>query len=295
MSNEQAKAEKHRLKILILQGLPASGKSTWAREHVATHEGWQRINKDDLREMLHNGKWSGKNEKAVLRIRDASIRAALESGQNVIVDDTNFNPVHVDTITEIAKDYAAQVEVKFFDVSLYECLIRNSLRPNKVPDKVIQDMYEKYVLPQKPKLQQDESLPKAICVDLDGTVALHKNRDPFDYNRCYDDEPNTPVVNCVKAMEAMGYKIVFVSAREDFCRELSERWLLEKCNFKEGFELHMRKTGDFRKDSIVKDEIYKGRIMPRYYVEFILDDRKQVVDRLREMGFTVLQVAPGNF
>ena len=58
----------------------------------------------------------------------------------------------------------------------------------------------------------------------------------------------------------------------------------------------MRKTGDNRKDSIIKKEIYEKYLKPmNYHVLFILDDRNQVVEMWREMGFTVFQVAEGNF
>jgi len=57
----------------------------------------------------------------------------------------------------------------------------------------------------------------------------------------------------------------------------------------------MRKSKDNRKDSIVKEEIYRKHIFPFYYIQFVLDDRNQVVDHLRELGLTVFQVAPGNF
>jgi adenylate kinase family enzyme len=58
--------------ILILQGLPGSGKSTHAKILVAKG-GWTRVNKDDLRSMLHNAKWSKGNEKLVLSVRDSVI------------------------------------------------------------------------------------------------------------------------------------------------------------------------------------------------------------------------------
>ena len=38
----------------MLQGLPASGKTKYARELQA--DGWKRVNKDDLRDMIDNGK-----------------------------------------------------------------------------------------------------------------------------------------------------------------------------------------------------------------------------------------------
>jgi hypothetical protein len=57
----------------------------------------------------------------------------------------------------------------------------------------------------------------------------------------------------------------------------------------------MRPAGDNRKDSILKEEIYKRDILPEYYISFVLDDRQQVVDALREMGLQVWQVARGDF
>ena len=57
-------------KVLVLIGLPASGKSTWAHDFIERNPNWIRINKDDLRSMLHNGVWSKGNENKVLNIRD---------------------------------------------------------------------------------------------------------------------------------------------------------------------------------------------------------------------------------
>jgi hypothetical protein len=95
-------------------------------------------------------------------------------------------------------------------------------------------------------------------------------------------------------MQQAGYKIIFASGREDSCRAETARWLKDRCGIR-AFSLYMRKTGDNRKDSIVKEEIYKNDILPEYYVAFVLDDRQQVVDALREIGLTVFQVAPGKF
>ena len=57
----------------------------------------------------------------------------------------------------------------------------------------------------------------------------------------------------------------------------------------------MRKNGDFRKDFIIKKEIYEKFIKPKYEVLFVLEDRDQAVKMWREEGLTCLQVAPGNF
>jgi hypothetical protein len=61
-------------------------------------------------------------------------------------------------------------------------------------------------------------------------------------------------------------------------------------------KLHLpRKSGDNRKDSVVKEEIFNEHIKPNFIVEFVLDDRNQVVEMWRKLGLTCLQVADGNF
>ena len=283
-------------RVTVLRGLPASGKSTWAKDFVERNPGWMRINKDDLRLMMHNSKWSKDNEKQVLLVRDAAIKAALDNGYSVVVDDTNFASHHITNIQSMASLAGAVFEVKDFDVSLSECLFRNRNRTNQVPDKVIVDMYNRYVLPNKPKIKNDPDLPPAVVCDLDGTLAIHVARGPFELEKCYTDEVNYSVLECIKNMQRTYHKLIFVSGREDTCREETLKWLHHKCDITPGsFLLYMRPAGDNRKDSILKEEIYKRDILPEYYISFVLDDRQQVVDALREMGLQVWQVARGDF
>jgi predicted kinase len=281
-------------KVIVLRGLPASGKSTWAKDFVDRSPGWLRINKDDLRLMMHNSKWSKDNEKQVLMMRDTMIIEALTQNYSVVVDDTNFASQHITNIQRIAEGFNADFEVKDFDTSLSECLLRNRHRTNQVPDKVIIDMYNKYVLPNKPRVENNPELYPAIVCDLDGTLAIHVDRGPFEFEKCYSDAVNKAVLECIKTMQRAGHRLIFVSGREDSCRKETYAWLTEKCEL-QSFLLYMRAAKDNRKDSIVKEEIYKRDIMPEYYVEFVLDDRQQVVDALREMGLQVWQVARGDF
>ena len=67
-------------------GLPASGKSTWAKAWQAEHPTTRtRANRDDLRAMLHGSKWSGNNEKQVVAIQNAIIADSLSRGRDVVV------------------------------------------------------------------------------------------------------------------------------------------------------------------------------------------------------------------
>lgn len=60
-------------------------------------------------------------------------------------------------------------------------------------------------------------------------------------------------------------------------------------------ELYMRTPGDMRKDFVIKKELYDAKIKNKYNVQFVLDDRNQIVDMWRGLGMTCLQVDYGNF
>ena len=139
-----------------------------------------------------------------------------------------------------------------------------------------------------------DGLPEAVLVDIDGTVALRGDRSPYDMTKVGLDRPNFTVITAVRAMHAFGHHIVFCSGRTDDCRDETERWLAEHVGVPYQ-ALFMRSTGDSRKDSIVKAEIFEREIRHRWAVTGVFDDRNQVVRMWRSLGLTVFQVAEGNF
>ncbi len=280
-------------KVLILQGLPASGKSSFAREILLREPGkWVRTNKDLLREMCHASYWTKNNEKFILGIRDRIILEALESGKHIIVDDTNFGK-NIDRIKELVKG-KAQIEVDrhFLKVSVEECIQRDLKRPNSVGKDVIMRMYRQHLQEANPAIAYNPELPEAIIVDMDGTLAIMGDRSPYDVSRCDLDLPNKPVLETVLKWQA-STTIIVVSGRTDDGQAKTEQWLQ-----KYGVQyqhIYLRRAGDMRKDSVVKEEIYRNFICDRYNISFILDDRQQVVDMWRGLGLTVFQVAEGDF
>lgn len=292
-------------KILILKGLPASGKSTYAKELVAKQPGsWKRINKDDLRAMLDVSYHSKGNEKFVLKTRDWLITQALESGKHVVIDDTNLASKHEARIRKLAKEYAEttgheiRVEVKFFDVPLEECIKRDLNRANSVGEKTIRKMWKQFLNDGNDRIvkyaEQDKELPKAIICDLDGTLALMNGRNPFDAKSCDEDLLNEPVFNVVNNHFNLGYKVILLTGRQDTFKPQTLRWI-EKYNVPYDM-LVMRKAKDMRKDCIVKKEFFDDEIKGKFYVDFVLDDRNQVVDMWRkELGIACLQVNYGDF
>tara|TARA_R110002012_G_scaffold18124_1_gene66933 strand:+ start:74 stop:535 length:462 start_codon:yes stop_codon:yes gene_type:complete len=140
--------------------------------------------------------------------------------------------------------------------------------------------------------------PAIIC-DLDGTLALkHDERTWHDASTCDEDVINMPILEICSAF-AKTHHIIFCSGREDKYREQTMTFL-KRCFpsyiDRHDFSLFMRNTKDYRKDSIVKYEIYNNCIINRWDVLFVLDDRNQVVDMWRNtLNLPCLQVAEGDF
>lgn len=293
-------------KLLFLKGLPGSGKSTFAKEQELL--GAWRVNKDDIRLSmgLVGSAWSPESEKKVIDMRDYLIEGAFRRGVEVVIsDDTNFAPKHEQRLRGLAKRHGAKFEIKYFDTPLEICVARDSARPKPVGEKVIYDMYEKYVLergelPPRPYVD-DPTLPTTIICDLDGTLALFEGlRGPFDYARCAGDKVNRPVLNILNvfseswAQEGQyGSQVTYLSGREDKARETTAEFLnRNRCP---PGPLLMRATGDFRNDAVIKLELFDKHIRGKFRVEFVLDDRDRVVKMWRELGLTCLQVNYGAF
>lgn len=145
---------------------------------------------------------------------------------------------------------------------------------------------------------ETNSKSEVWIVDLDGTVADHKGiRGPYDEDKVHLDNPIIPVIKVLRSLLAVGYKIIFVSGRTDECKTLSIEWIKKYITGEFGFcpepELFMRKSGDKRKDSIVKKEIYENYILPNYNIVGVFDDRLQVCRMLYEEGIFCFNVNQG--
>lgn len=292
-------------KLIMLRGLPGSGKSTWAKRMIAEHQHFIRVNKDEIRtELGLDGTWSPAQEPKVVEVRDNRIEYALSRGISVISDDTNFGKKHEPRLRELAKKYNAEFEIKEFNTPVETCILRDSERSGKarVGEDVIWGMAEQHLGLKRPaKLEPyvpDPSLPRVILCDLDGTAALHNGRGPFDYHKIHTDLPNKPIKDILWAMANQGVETIYMSGREDTdnVRADTIKWLQDN-NFPPYayHKLFMRAKGDYRKDSVVKYELFNNHIRKLYYVQFVLDDRDQVVKMWRELGLTCLQVNYGDF
>ena len=123
---------------------------------------------------------------------------------------------------------------------------------------------------------------------------MNDKRGPYDWLKVDSDDPDENVLNLVRTL-SLFYKVIFLSGRSAEARVKTKDWL--DIYYGQEYEmLLMRGSGDFRKDNIIKEEIYRNHIKGKYYIEAVFDDRDQVVNMWREqLGLKCLQVEPGNF
>jgi predicted kinase len=274
----------------MTKGLPASGKSAWAKKIISENpNSYKRINKDDLRAMLDDNKHSNDTEKFILQVRDALILMAIEKGKHVIIDDTNLAPKHEARIRDLVKGKAELVIQDFTDVSLETCIERDLKRASSVGEKTIRKMYKEFLM--QPEIYtENKELPKAIIVDIDGTLANMNGRSPFDWSKVKEDSCNEVVKGLANSYK--GTVIIF-SGRDSVCKQATIEWLKE--NEIKYHELHMRDEGNNEKDSIIKRRMFEQNIRGKYFIDYVIDDRNQVVSMWRGIGLTCLQVADGDF
>lgn len=275
--------------MIIMRGLPASGKSTEAK--IILEQGnTVRINKDLLRTMLHFDKFTGKNEGLT---RDASRQLAeyfLCSGINVIIDDTNLNPGTVQSWKDLAKKLDAKIEYKdLTHIPVIDCILRDQNREKSVGENVITKMALQYL---------DHMKGEAVVIsDLDGTLCDLSHRKHFvetenkDWKSFFEgiggDMLRTEVLDKVNSHKK---PVILVSARPEQYRTVTENWLaMNHINYE---FLIMREANDKRQDTEVKSDIY-DKYLSKLKIEALYDDRPSVIRMWGSKGINVIDVGDG--
>ena len=116
-------------KIIILRGLPYSGKTTWAIKR--NEKEGQEFYIYDVQQELFNIAFGGPSE--ILEQRDAAMAKLKELmliHENIIVDDNNLLPSRIKSILNIVKSFyeetgkSVHVTIKEFHTPVWLCLQR---------------------------------------------------------------------------------------------------------------------------------------------------------------------------
>ena len=107
------------------------------------------------------------------------------------------------------------------------------------------------------------------------------------------DKPQLDVIAFMSVARSMGLSVVISTGREETHRDVTDRWFR---NYGIGYQaMYMRKTKDYRDDSIVKKEMLDLMRKEGYNPVLVFDDRDRVVKMWREKGLRCFQVQEGNF
>lgn len=317
---------------IYLIGCSGVGKSYWTERFMRGRRDVIRVSRDALRHALYvipdsrtaydyyNHRDLKKREDEISKLCKKIANDAFANGKTVIFDNTNVDyeylktdisnlPSNVEIRFEIFNPLAEDYQLLHFGEILNEEVTLNRLhkrtvdRGMEVPKKnIIKQLKNlKNLLPRlndlkmikgNNNLTQDESLPLATIFDIDGTLAHHGLRNVYDMSKVDEDKPFNHIIGVAKALHASGMTIILCSGREEKARNLTIKWM-NKYGI-EFSELHFRPNKDNRKDYIVKEEMWRD-LIKRYYIVQMFDDRDQVVNHARSLGFNVSQVAEGNF
>lgn len=136
--------------LLILTGLPASGKTTVAKRLGERIEDLAIISSDDLRRQ-------GKPSELWDRMR-AVAREELERGRTVVADATNYTQAHRKRFISAAEDLGCPYLLVYFEAGVKTLLERNLLREEKIPSAAIRRLA---------KLFEEPEIESTIVIDTE--------------------------------------------------------------------------------------------------------------------------------
>lgn len=298
----------HDQTLVITRGLPGSGTTEWAKDWVDEDPTWRiRVSRFDIARQIFNAyPWNLSEQQlsTVSHMQHSMVNGALKAKLSVVVEDPNN--LEAQTIREwmsLADRYKVKFENKDFEMP-FDTAYKSTIYP--------QDAFRKFYnftvkgklqpMPEKPEVQHldataqtyvpDESLPTAYIFDLDGTLFRMIGRSPFAYHRVLEDEVIHNVARVAKILHNNGDEIIFMTGREDSCRDLSIQ-ALKGAGFDTVDHIYMRPTGDKdTPDQDLKLQLFNDHVRNRFNVVGVYDDRRKVCKMWEEIGLTLFRVGP---
>ena len=301
-------------KLILMQGIPASGKTTWSKNWVAEDPKTRiRFSNDDIRNML-GVYWVLSRESLVKSIKLDIIEKAMENNFDIVVDNMNLNPLEIKLWEDIVNNWNTKNTIPYkiethqcFDVSLETCIERDSKRVNPIGTGVIINTFKRYRQYIATELNKKEvtswksintCLKDAIIVDLDATLAFNTSGRPFWEQGCAEGIPKDVIDIRMRELllsicACSECSFIVLTGKEDLpeIREATSSWL--DINWLHPTELIMRPKGDVSKGDLCKFNLYNKFIKDKYNVLAVFEDSKKCVDMWRREGLLCLQPNSG--
>lgn len=301
--------------LTCMRGFVCSGKSTRARE-IAEETGAAVVNRDLLRLQLLGSYWTGDqdDEWRVTVAEEAQVLALMQADVPVIVDATHLMPSYLRKWARWATRYGWDFAVEDVKTPMDVCLERLRRR-NLESDRIIEasvlfNQAKRYPINRWPVIEKrkfdpvpverNNALPKAIIVDIDGTLAEKCDRSPYDYSRVSEDTVYEDIAYLVDVFKGNGFHVLIVSGRDGTCRNQTFQWLDDNdipvdALFMRDTEGDVDEFGGKLPDFEVKYRLFNWHIRNNWDVQYVIDDRRQVIDMWRGIGLRVLDVAGNEF
>ncbi len=128
--------------VVIMSGLPGSGKDTWIRENLLN---WKVISLDELR--LKLGVEPDDNQGVVANAAKSMAKEYMKNHQSFVWNATNISSQLRERLVRLFTSYQAKIRIVYLEASWEELLKRNRNRTAKVPEKILDRMRDRLEVP----------------------------------------------------------------------------------------------------------------------------------------------------
>ncbi|MBI5513707.1 MAG: AAA family ATPase [Deltaproteobacteria bacterium] len=140
-----------RCEMVLLSGLPGSGKDTWLARNFP---GWPVVCLDDLREELGVDP-SGEQGAVVQRSKELA-RGHLRAARSFVWNATNLTRKRRGQLVALARAYSARVRIVYIEAPHAVLLAQNRARRRVVPERVLARMVDQWEVPDRSEAHEVE-------------------------------------------------------------------------------------------------------------------------------------------
>lgn len=285
-------------KLIILQGPPYSGKTTWAQDYVRAHPNCFSVEYKQLKELYGD-------VRTTQAVELATIKQLLELGATVICDDCNNEPGHLEDLFNVADN---NVEIKTFYTPFRACLKEDKRRYDEglsfFGEGFLKAFYLRYYESKYreeectdfvPTNNCDSELPNCVLCSLDHLVALHQYRTPNAIDLMQTDVCNPLIKTLLERFILDGITVFFVAStrtKEAYAKTFD--WLAKNFPY---YKTDMNTMKKFYKwnllipkadpfSSVVgySKELYETNVKGKFNVLAVFENNKAVAEMWQNEG-----------